>query len=114
MAKRRATGRRTAEDWQREIRRWRRSGLTGREYARERGLKVTTLSWWAWKLRRDGQAGTVDAVTLLPVEVVDEEALTSAGVAWEVITAAGDRMRGDGTVAPELAAALVGALMERR
>ncbi len=114
MAKRRATGQRTAEDWQREIRGWRRSGLTGRDYARKRGLKPTTLSWWAWKLRRDAQTRTVETVSLLPVEVVDDEVPTTTGVAWEVITASGDRMRGDGTVAPELAAALVDALMGRR
>ena len=54
MKQRKGTTRRTAAEWADEVRAWRRSGKTAAGYARRRGFKATTLSWWAWKLERDG------------------------------------------------------------
>ena len=47
------------------LRRWRRSGLSLREFAREKGLSANTLAWWRWKLRReDGGEQPVELVEL--------------------------------------------------
>ena len=42
----------TRADWERRVRRWRRSGLKREEFAAQEGVKPTTLGWWAWALQR--------------------------------------------------------------
>jgi hypothetical protein len=56
-------------------------------YARRRGLKASTLSWWAWKLAQ-GEAPRRAELTLVPL-VVEEEASADPAVGWEVLTASG-------------------------
>jgi transposase len=108
MAKRVAAG-----SWAREVARWRRSGLSAAEYASGRGLKASTLTWWAWRLRREERKRGHE-VALVPVEVVHDP--TDAGVTgeWELITAEGHRLRGDRSLTPELVTALVAALVGAR
>ncbi len=92
---------------------WRRSGLSARAYAAQEGLKASTLSWWSWKLQRDGEE---EELALLPVEVLDDEGAPTAKYdeGWELVTASGDRLRGPAPLSPKLAGALVTALVKSR
>jgi len=42
----------TRERWAGLVRRWRRSGQTGREFAQSAGVNAGTLAHWAWRLGR--------------------------------------------------------------
>ena len=86
---------------------WRRSGLTAREYASERGLKASTLSWWAWKLGRSAAE-----LELVPVRVVDDLEADASG-SWELVTEDGHRVRGDGSLPVDVIRALVSSLVGR-
>jgi hypothetical protein len=101
---------RSSKVGEREVAGWRRSGLSAKAYASGRGLKASTLAWWAWKLRREKVEPTT---ALVPVEVVHD---LDADVAeeWEVVTVEGHRLRGDGALTPVLAAAIVAALVGAR
>jgi hypothetical protein len=39
--------------WAGLVRRWRRSGQTGREFAQSAGVNAGTLAYWAWRLKRE-------------------------------------------------------------
>lgn len=41
---------RSAQEWQRLVAEWRRSGLPCKAFAAGRGVHPHTLSWWAWRL----------------------------------------------------------------
>jgi transposase-like protein len=43
------------EEWLERVRAWTASGLSCAEFARRRGVNAQTLSWWRWRLRREGQ-----------------------------------------------------------
>jgi hypothetical protein len=71
--------RRSAEEWRDLVEGWRRSGQSRDRYARERGVKATTLGWWASELARrerseSGGLARVGAASFLPVRVVDAAA----------------------------------------
>lgn len=104
--------RRSAKEWAREVAAWRRTGKSARAYARAHGLKASTLTWWAWKVGREGIAPDVPELKLLPVSVADEERDISGQ--WELTTADGHRLRGDGALEPKLAAAIVAAMLSHR
>jgi hypothetical protein len=38
--------------WRDRVERWQKSGLSGREFAEREGVKLHSLSWWKWELRR--------------------------------------------------------------
>ena len=40
------------------MREWKASGLTTAEFAGREGLKPRTLTWWAWKLKSEGESLT--------------------------------------------------------
>lgn len=103
--------RRPAKEWAREVATWRRSGKSARAYARAHGLKASTLTWWAWKVDREGLAPDEPELKLVPVSVADEEVNVSGQ--WELTTADGHCLRGDGALAPQLAAALVAATLSQ-
>lgn len=42
--------RRSAKEWQKLVRAWRRSGLPAAEFAARQGVKPQTLTWWRWQL----------------------------------------------------------------
>jgi hypothetical protein len=42
--------------WAEQVRQWRQSGLTAREFAKRVGINAGTLSHWAWRLGRAGEA----------------------------------------------------------
>lgn len=45
----------TWEVWAKRVDRWRKSGLTCAEFSSEIGVKPKTLSFWDWRLRKDGR-----------------------------------------------------------
>ena len=113
MTKKRTSSRRSAAEWADEVRAWQRSGQTAASYAVGRGFKPSTLSWWAWKLARDGVVERPDAqVALVEVAVMDEA--TQRDGDWELVTTEGHQLRGSATMRVELAEALVRALVEGR
>jgi len=75
MRKRR---KRSRAEWKELVAAWRASGLSQQEFAKEKGLASTTLSWWACRLRREGGD---PAPSLVPVEVVREDAAEPVGAA---------------------------------
>lgn len=42
------------ETWAKRVERWKDSGLTAREFAREMGVNARTLRYWKWKLGKEG------------------------------------------------------------
>ena len=50
--------RETREAWARRIARWQRSGLTAERFAAREGVNPRTLTFWKWKLGRDGGNAT--------------------------------------------------------
>ncbi len=40
-------------EWAERVSRWRRSGLTAKEFARSVGVNAGTLTYWAWRLGRE-------------------------------------------------------------
>jgi transposase len=70
----------TRIEWASRVRRWRRSGLTAREFAEREGYNARTLSWWASALRDEtsGPAKFIDvtaavASALPPLDFVVRE-----------------------------------------
>lgn len=55
--------------WERLVERWRRSGLTSREFAARAGVNRGTLTYWAWRLKREsgGDLDAGEAARPLPV-----------------------------------------------
>lgn len=41
--------------WAQRVQRWRRSGQTAGEFAAAIGVKPATLTYWAWRLKREGR-----------------------------------------------------------
>ena len=44
----------TRNRWTRLVRRWRRSGQRAREFSESAGVNAGTLTYWAWRLKREG------------------------------------------------------------
>ena len=110
MAKRK---RRSAEEWSRHVAAWRRSGETAAKYAERKGLSLSSLRWWSWRLGRDH--GRNESVELVPVEVAVEAAPPATDAEqWRLTTRGGDELCGTGALSPELAKALVAAVMGKR
>jgi hypothetical protein len=66
--------------WAKRVARWRDSGLSGRAFATEMGINAGTLSYWAWKLRKE--LGD-NAAVALPIEG------RQSAAGWVEITAPG-------------------------
>jgi transposase len=43
-------------DWAAQVEAWRSSGMSAREFCKDRGYSATTLYWWASQLKRRGAA----------------------------------------------------------
>ena len=93
---------------------WRRSGETAAAYAERNGLSVASLRWWSWRVGREEPA-PAEPVELVPIEVVnDDPPLLDRAGAWCLTTREGDELYGEGPLSPELAQAVIAALLERR
>lgn len=100
--------RRSAREWSRLVREWKRSGVGRAEFAARYGVAAATLSWWRWRLERERGATaersevSTSSIKLVRVEVQDESAAEDAParVAWELVAPSGHTLRvyGDGNV----------------
>lgn len=98
--------RRSRAEWTSEVIRWRGSGLSAAEYAKQRGLNRGTLLWWSRKVgRSDAEQPTMPRaaaapVTFVPVRVREEplEATSLGQGSIEVILCNGRRVRIAGAV----------------
>ena len=50
-------------EWARRVQRWRRSGLTAREFSESIGVKPGTLKYWAWRLGQEARPRKTDRAT---------------------------------------------------
>jgi transposase len=41
--------------WVKRVERWKDSGLSAKQFASETGVSAQSLTFWRWKLRRDGR-----------------------------------------------------------
>ncbi len=68
----------TRAEWSERVKRWKRSGLSGAEFAQREGLKAPQLYWWTWKLgASDPAPAAADEPRFLPVRVVGSPAAAS-------------------------------------
>lgn len=65
------------EFWVATVEEFERSELTQERFARQRGISVTTLRSWIYKLRRERKA----SVSLVPVRVIASTAPVARGAA---------------------------------
>ena len=62
--------RRTRSWWRDTVARWKRSGLSGREFAELEGVSERTLSWWSSTLRRGTRAERgLHETAITPIEI---------------------------------------------
>jgi transposase len=104
-------GRRSAAEWARLVRAWKRSGLSARKFAASASVAASTLTWWQWQLAQRRSAATPalgDEVQLVQVEVAQAAPVSEVGVAWELVTERGLALR----VHRSLPAAEVTAIVE--
>ncbi len=95
------------ESWVAIVAEFERSELTQEGFARRRGIPVTTLRTWIYKLRRERKA----SVSLVPVRVVASTApaargATAASGEIEIELKTGVRLRLSTAVDPDYVAAL--------
>ena len=72
---RKYAARRSAEQWKELLEAQRRSGLTGKEFAQQRGINLGTLRWWKARLGREQSEGLEQRqrMKLLPVVPLQEQ-----------------------------------------
>jgi hypothetical protein len=89
--------RRSAKEWVRLVRAWRRSEQTAKQFATARGLSAASLSWWSWRLKRgDALVPCAPEVEFVPVRVTDDvggQRGVEATVAWELTGPSGHVLR---------------------
>lgn len=95
-------------EWLRSAEQFEASGLTQREFAQSRGLRLSTLQSWIYRRRRQQSAVAQPAVRLLPVQV--SSAPVSDEVVLEVVLPRGVRVRLGPSADVEYVARLVAAL----
>lgn len=100
--------------WSRLVTEWKRSGLTARQFASKRKIAPSTLSWWAWRLRRQGALPGEEAgsgVELVSVEV--DESQTDGG-GWELSLPGGAVLRVEGPLEPASLREILSTVTRRR
>ena len=106
--------RRARDIWVQIIRQFERSSLTQEEYAEQRGIPVSTLRSWIYKLRDEGE----ESAPLLPVRVIASTAPTArcpddGGAAIEVELGESVRLRFPTGTPPAVIAEVVAQLRAR-
>src|SRR6185312_6670647 len=96
------------QEWVRVAEEFEARGLTQREFAQSRGLRLSTLQSWIYRRRRQQSALTQPAVRLLPVQV--SSAPVSDESVLEVVLSRGVRVRLGPDADVEYVARLVAAL----
>jgi hypothetical protein len=102
----------TAKRWSEIVDRWRRSGMTGRLFAEQEGINVSTLFGWSRKLRPSTDTPTMTGTSmLLPVTILEPSAPAPAPSRMlEVLLPGGEIVRVPPDIAPEQLARVVRAL----
>ena len=95
-------------EWLRVAEEFEASGLTQREFAGRRALRLSTLQSWVYRRRRQERAVAEPPVRLLPVEV--SRASAPEAVTLEVMSTAGVRIRFSQGTDVDYVARLVAAL----
>lgn len=95
-------------EWLRISEEFEASGLTQREFAGRRGLRLSTLQSWVYRRRRQVSAAVEPPVRLLPVQV--SRAPTLATVPLEVVLGNGVRVQFSSGTDVDYVARLVAAL----
>ncbi len=103
------TKQREKPEWVRVAEEYEGSGLTQREFAEQRGMKLSTLQSWVYRRRRQESAAPQRPVRLLPVQVATAP-VESERSSLEVFTASGVRVRLVAGTDVEYVARLVAAL----
>ena len=103
----------TRVQWSRLVAEWRRSGLSTRAFAEQRGLSAKSLAWWRWRLAADEVADeeVPEAPRLVSVDM-EEDARTESPV-WELTTAAGHVLRVHGAIEPQMLARVLATITRR-
>lgn len=95
-------------EWLRVAEEFEASGLTQREFAGRRGLRLSTLQSWVYRRRRQVSAAAEPPVRLLPVQV--SSAPSTQEAALEVVLPRGVRVRVASGMDVDYVARLVAAL----
>src|SRR5512145_2216285 len=90
--------RRSATEWTQLVVAFRESGLSPEEFAASRGVSLTRLRWWKWRLGAAAhlRPAPPDELRLVPVVVEPAPppvAPLPAAPAWELCTSRGDVLR---------------------
>ena len=103
--------RRSAAQWARLVKAWKKSGETAAVFAASRGIAAQTLTWWKWRLSHRADLPHIDEheereeMRLVAVQVEPARAAAESPAAWELFTARGAVLRVyAGTVSSELVA----------
>lgn len=106
--------------WAKRVERWKDSGLSAAEFARELGISANSLTWWKWQLgrpaapqraapkKRAARAARLRKVTRPRVKFVELPSAAVAGEPLEVVLPSGVRVR----VPDHFDAAALGRLLE--
>jgi hypothetical protein len=89
-------GRSTRVEWLERVRRWKASGLPAEAFAAREGTSAATLSWWRWRLARDGERiGQARGAARGEIPRTSFVEITGAGVrsVEETVRAGGGSMR---------------------
>ena len=95
-------------EWLRVAEEFEASGLTQREFAGRRGLRLSTLQSWVYRRRRQASTAAEPSVRLLPVQLSGAPA--PEAVALEVVIARGMQVRFGAGTDVDYVARLVAAL----
>jgi hypothetical protein len=111
--------RKSAKEWARLVRAWKRSGKSSKEFAVSRSIRATTLVWWAWRLGLSRTRGPAlprpeREPPLRLVEVTVERPASLSPVplsscSWELRTATGIHLTVHGEISVEALALVIGA-----
>lgn len=92
--------RRSAKEWERLIGELERSGQSAATFARARGIRSETLTWWRWRLRSQKKrrpvrvkAAPVKLVAVEPTAVVADDRKSDGAPAWELTSPSGHTLR---------------------
>jgi hypothetical protein len=103
------TKQREKPEWVRVAEEYEASGLTQREFAERRSMKLSTLQSWVYRRRRQEREAPATPVRLLPVQVTTAP-VVSRSESLEVLLGGGERVRFVAGTDVEYVARLVAAL----
>jgi hypothetical protein len=90
----------TAGEWAKRVTKWKASGMTASAFGEEEGVDPHQLSWWKWKLNRDGARcpATITTSMFLPARVIDaplgaHDGALTAGSPIDITLPSGVRVR---------------------